>query len=684
MLRRWSAAIPDQSLHCPNSSISKHSKNTIMKNLIHTHQKTTSNSHPGIISTWLKAGVILLTLMAFIATAANAQLTITAVQNGPWGDPNTWDESIVPTSADDVIIGSTYEVIVDATGAECNTLRIGIGDGSGSGSLTFSGTSSLTVTGDILLGDAEGAVGFINMSTDATLTCASITESDPTYSGNYDTNYGTIIFTGSFTLPFNCFQFNNLIISGGTVTTGGRNLPIEGDLTIQAGSTLDLMENTANRNTIGGVFTVEPTGSLLIGGGGTIPANFETHSIGATSTISYYGVSQTVATLNSGQHYGNLIIEGTGLKEVNGTIEIEGDLSVNAATFSLNTFTANRVSAGGTLTVADGATLRIAGSGTLPSNFSTHSIAATSTIEYLGTSTQNVAALNSDQSYGNLTVTNNVKTLLGDTRVRGTLTFGGTPNRLNIGNNTLTIEGIVTGQTTTRTFSCSTGSEMIINGAQNRTIYFDATTNGVTNQLTNLTLNHSGYVTTMGSNLMISGNLTFTNGKLAISTRTLTIKGDVINTVAGGLRGSTSSNLVINGSTSFTLSMDQTTPNSSNALSAFTINSANQVITMGNNLYQNGTLTFTNGKLAINGNTLTFRGSVVNTVSEGLRGGSTSNLVYSGTTISPSISFDQTTPGVTNVINNFTISATGRTVTLLNPLRLVGTHTPTNGVLASN
>ncbi|MFM2359879.1 MAG: hypothetical protein RLY16_1872, partial [Bacteroidota bacterium] len=32
----------------------------------------------------------------------------------------------------------------------------------------------------------------------------------------------------------------------------------------------------------------------------------------------------------------------------------------------------------------------------------------------------------------------------------------------------------------------------------------------------------------------------------------------------------------------------------------------------------------------------------------------------------------------------FTISATGRTVTLLNPLRLVGTHTPTNGVLASN
>jgi len=626
---------------------------------------------------------MLLFFFISIGFAASAQTTITAVQSGMWNDPDTWDAAAVPTSADDVVVGSGLTVQVNSEGEACQSLVIGAGDGSGSGAVAFAGTSSLTVTGTILLGDINGATGTITMDAGATLSCSTIEEGDPNYSGIYETNLGTIVFNGSFTLPYNLFQFNNLVVNSGTLSTGGRNLPIEGDLTINDGATLDLGANTANRNTIAGTFTVNNGGTLRIGGGGTIPANFNTHVIGATSTIEYYGVAQTVATLNSSQNYGYLIISGSGLKEVNGSIGISRDLTVNSGIFSVNTFSANRTSAGGTLTVANGATLRIAGSGTLPSSYTTHAIGATSTIEYSGTSAQNIAVLNTSQKYGNLNVYNSVKTLSGSITVAGTITFGGTPNKLSIGSNTLTLEGAISGSLTgSRNFSGSATSNMIINGAVNRTLFFDATTIGTTNVLNNLTINHSGNVSTLGNDLVINSNLTFTAGKLAIAARTLTIKGDLVNTVAEGLKGSTSSKLVINGSVSPVLSMDQTTPGTTNVLSTLQINSSGQVVTMGNDLVMNSTLTFTAGKLSINGKTLTLKGLVTNTVTGGLIAGSTSNLIVNGT-VSPTLSFDQTTPGTTNVINNLTINSNAQTVTLSNALRLVGTHTPTAGVFAS-
>jgi hypothetical protein len=618
-----------------------------------------------------------------VGGAVFSQTTITAIQPGAWNDPATWDASAVPTAADDVIIGTEITVEINSEGAVCNTLLIGTGDGSGSGAILFSGTSSLTVTGVIILGDVNGATGTITMDADATLTCGSIEEGDPLFSGIYETNLGTMIFTGTFTLPYNLFQFNNLVVESGTLSTGGRNLPIEGDLTINAGATLDLKENTANRNTIAGTLTVNNGGTLRIGGGGTIPANFSTHAIGATSTIEYYGVAQTVATLNSAQNYGYLIIAGSGLKEVNGVINISRDLTIHSGIFSVNTFSANRTSEGGTLTVSNGATLRISGSGSLPANYSTHVIGASSTIEYNGTSAQNIAVPNSSQKYGNLNLHNSIKTLSGSITVAGTLGFGGTPNRLVIGSNTITLEGAITGSLTgSRNFSGSASSNMVINGAFNRTLFFDATTAGTTNVLNNLTINHNGNISTLGNDLVVNSAITFTAGKLAIAARTLTVKGSLENTVSQGLRGSANSRLVFNGTVSPVLSMDQTTPGTSNALSTLEINSSGQVVTMSNDLQVNGTTTFSAGKLSINGNTLSLRGLVTNTVSGGIRGGSTSNLIVNGS-VSPGLSFDQTAPGTTNVINNLTVNSSGQTVTLLNALRLVGTHTPTAGIFAS-
>ena len=629
----------------------------------------------------IRALMLTSVMMSFVCIV-KSQTTLTAVQSGDWNDPATWDVATIPTVDDEVIIGNGFTVTVNSIDEACNNLTIGAGDEFGSGTIAFSGTSTLTVPGTIFLGDPNGATGTISMDAGAVLTAGAVEEGDPTYSGIYATNLGTIVLTGTFTLPYNFFQFNNIIISG-TITNGGRNLQIEGDLTIDNGGSLDIGVNSANRNTIAGTFTLGSNSTLIIGGGGTIPANFSTHAIDATSTIEYNGVAQTVATLNSSQNYGNLVISGSGLKEVNGNISIEGDLTVNAGIFSLNTFSANRTSAGGTLTVANGAALRISGSGTIPANYSTHVIGATSTIEYNGTSSQTIAVLNSGQNYGNLNIYNSVKTLGGSITVSGTIAFGGTPNRLTIGSNTLTLQGSITGSLTgSRNFTGSSSSNLILSGAVSRTLYLDASTIGTTNVLNNLTINHSGTVTTLGNDVVVNNDLTLTAGKLAIAARTLTIKGDIINTLAGGLRGGATSKLIINTSANPTLSMDPTIPGTTNALSTLQINSTGKTVTMAADLIMNSTLTFTAGKLAINGNTLTLKGLVTNTVSGGIVGSSNSNLIINGT-VSPSLSFDQTTSGTTNTFKNLTINSSGQTVTLLNSFKLTGTYTPTAGTLAT-
>jgi hypothetical protein len=202
------------------------------------------------------------------------------------------------------------------------------------------------------------------------------------------------------------------------------------------------------------------------------------------------------------------------------------------------------------------------------------------------------------------------------------------------------------------------------------------------NAVQNLTINNSTGVT-MNNDLTVSGNLTFTLGKLAISSFTLTLGGTVTNTVAGGITAVSNSNLVISGSVSPSLSFDQTTVGTTNLLRNLTINSAGQIVTLTNNvvLLSSGTTTFTAGKLAIGATTLTLRSLVVNTVSGGLRGSAASNIIMDGT-VSPTLSFDQTTPGTTNELASLTLNCTGQTVSLSNPVVIGTSLTLTLGTLA--
>ncbi|MGV8992692.1 MAG: T9SS sorting signal type C domain-containing protein [Flavobacterium sp.] len=77
-------------------------------------------------------------------------------------------------------------------------------------------------------------------------------------------------------------------------------------------------------------------------------------------------------------------------------------------------------------------------------------------------------------------------------------------------------------------------------------------------------------------------------------------------------------------------------------------------------------LQFNGGKLAIKDKSLTIAGSVINTTANGLSGGAASKLVVRGTK-NPTLSFDQTTLGTSNLLNSFSlIGANPNTVTISN------------------
>jgi len=84
-------------------------------------------------------------------------------------------------------------------------------------------------------------------------------------------------------------------------------------------------------------------------------------------------------------------------------------------------------------------------------------------------------------------------------------------------------------------------------------------------------------------------------------------------------------------------------------------------------------LTFTAGKLSIGSNTLTIAGTVTNSIAEGLKGSANSNISVRGSR-NPTLSFDQSTPGTTNLLNDFTVPYETNTneVRLSNPVVING------------
>ena len=245
-----------------------------------------------------------------------------------WGDDNNWNPDGVPGSGNNVTLDGANTINVNVA-AVCNNLTL---DNAGL-VLTILNGYSLTVSGNLSLSD-----GTFNSAA-----------SFPSVAGSVNLTGGTFGYTHSGNQSISVQNYPNLAINGSGIKTLAGNITPSGNLSV-FGGTLDLGTFTANRLASGGTFEISNGASLLIGGTGSLPANYTTHLIGSASTIEYAGTNQDVATLNSSQYYGNLATSGTGTKTLAGNIALAGDLTISSGTFDLNNYSADRIAAGGTIT----------------------------------------------------------------------------------------------------------------------------------------------------------------------------------------------------------------------------------------------------------------------------------------------------------------------------------------------
>ena len=515
---------------------------------------------------------ILLTSQAFAVTTSWKGTTSTS-----WGTSANWTAG-VPSATDDAIIGDasftgSFQPTLSSTKSYCKSLTIGTG--AVVSALSMSSTNrSLTVSGNITI----GTNGSILQSARCNLSLT----------GNW-INSG--IYTASNSRSIVIFSGTAQSLTGVTTFRG---------LTVNAGSTVTLSNNISvvSSFTVSGTFNpvtyiVTLTGSTFLANyGGIVKVNASTFTgnysitpttIRNTSIIDYASstLNQTVSALS----YGTLKISGGTIKTVAGNFTTQsgtgaGNINITSGTLDLSTFTANRVSSGGALTVAAACTLKVAG--TFPANYLSNSLAASSLVEYYG-GNQTVVA----KTYGHLTLSSSsgavTKTMPATSMIiAGNLVSSASAGTLIFtGGNAITVYGSVTiGSSTTFNtasyiydFRSNLNNSGVI-GSTTSTITmsgYNAQITGIgTYNLNNLTCSNPGATAANNVQLGLSGNFattgsgTFTHTSGGTATLTMTGTSKTINglgiildnIVVGGTITTTSDfiiagNVTVNASKSF-------------------------------------------------------------------------------------------------------------------------------------
>ncbi|MEO6719375.1 MAG: DUF2341 domain-containing protein, partial [Ferruginibacter sp.] len=320
-------------------------------------------------------------------------------------------------------------------------------NGTGTAGVTFGNGPGTAVTSTLATGKTitVGGTGFTAgrlllrrmVQSGATAQSFTLTGTSISYLGPYSTFNGAVNLV-SPQLFLNGCQFNStstLTKNGATDNASTGNNIFNGVTTITSSGAgyLRLAATTADH------FNSDVT--FIQTGVGLLQPSYSTNSTFAgnvstagTATAISFGTGNGTVTLNGtiaqaiagslSPTFYNLVISNTGntVTPVVNSI-ITNNLSVTSGTFDLGTYTADRLTAGGTLTISNGGILKVGGTNTIPSNYSAHAVGATSTVEYYGTN-QSLAVLNSSQNYGHLTIAGSgTKTMAGNSSVAGTLTF---------------------------------------------------------------------------------------------------------------------------------------------------------------------------------------------------------------------------------------------------------------------
>ncbi|HWY38227.1 MAG TPA: hypothetical protein VNY73_06685, partial [Bacteroidia bacterium] len=542
--------------------------------------------------------IYLLIITLLLIENINAQTSWKGTTSTNWSTASNWTAG-VPVATVDAIIGDAnftgvFQPNLTAS-ATCKSLTIG----TGSKASTLTAAKNITVSGNITIG-SNGTV--IHNTANVVITLKGNWSNSGTYTSTVST--AMVTFSGAAQSLAGATTFQRVTINTGSTLTLANNIIVNNAIAVSG-----TFDPTA-------AFTVSGTGTLTVNAGGSIlvqAADFTTNypllgtiNLSGTSTVKYASatINQNITNVLT---YGYLRISGgmtkslTGnLPAINSSSPTSGRIYVDAGTLDLVNYTANRGTtfSGGSVIVAAGASLKIGGTNSFPSNFTTISLAATSTVEYSGTNQTVLAA-----SYGNLTLSSGsgaaVKTMPAAA---------------------MTIAGSLTGSVGSGTsVSFTAGNKITVNvnvnldaattfnaGSYSHTFKGNFTNNGVfTGSTSSVTLSGvSAVVSGTGSNNFY--NLTFKGvGITAPGATSLGITGNLVTSGSGTFIHSPGGTLTMSG-VSKTISGNGLTL--SNCIITGTVTTTSNIILSGN-LTVNGSLSATGGTITMNGSSVAIAGS---------------------------------------------------------------------------
>ena len=425
-------------------------------------------------------------------------------------------------------------------------------------------TGTTTVDGDLIVG-STGNVAILGFAASGS------GKTTLTVNGNVDLSNG-LITTGSASSASKLYLYgtgSNYTIKMGTPTTGSFN---KVDLTIGDGTHVSSYKLASDFNYSSNASTARAI---------TVAASSSFDLNGYTLTVDN---SPTPLTLN-----GTVVANGSGS-------------TVNFASTAAQTIPAinyyNLISSStGSRTLANTGTIGIAGTFTAGTNTYT---ATGSAIAYNGATSQNVSPF----TYAGLVVNNSHGVALtGTTNVDSLVLTAGT---LNTSTDTLNLIRLI--NRTSGNINASAGA---VKFSLSNSDTLPASL--FTGNIYDLILASGSRYVALSNSATISHNLNLVSGVLRIAANALTING-TITTGTGSFRGSTSTDLTINGAGGFNLPLDQSSPTSlnTNNIRNFTLNTTGTVsLGIGVNMKVNtngGNLILTKGTFDIGANTLTING----------------------------------------------------------------------------
>jgi hypothetical protein len=395
-----------------------------------------------------------------------------------------------------------------------------------SGTLTFSPTTAVTVN----VGSGLSSTGTIRFAGSGAITMAGT----PAALQNViisNTNAGGFTPSSGWTVNGNFSIASNAIFNAGSLayTVAG---DVESDGTLNGGA------STFTLNAAAGLLSGSPgttfhhlvlTGNITANSDFQVDGNFTdngtfdasvgqlTMTGGATTTISGAASPLAIAQLGVEKTYGVPVTLAGNISSIS-SLHLSGGI-LDAGVFTLSQDITN----GGDLFIDDSAVLRIGGTNTLPV-FTTYTLDTLSTVDYAG-STQTIT---STVPYGNLTLSASgtktpaaALTVLNNFSLSNGSFAGGAFTHL-VGGDWLMTSGSFV----------NTGTTIQLNGIDTQTV-------ASTGAFSNLSINKTSGLATLGSDVTVNNTLNLTAGKLSLSNNNLTIG------AAGTISGASSASYIV-------------------------------------------------------------------------------------------------------------------------------------------